>query len=317
MTPETLAEGVSPPDQTQPRAHFSRISQVLDYVHRNLDHPLAVDHLAGICGWSRWQFNRVFARETGRSLGRYVRELRLSLAAEMLLFTDQRVIDISIACGFNSDISFARSFRQYFGCSPRHYRQRGLPCLLKAPIECQANSLPPATLQARLPEIRLDHREAFSVTGIAGDITGLFSDTPNFRTRVPELWAKALDSLPIPPAQCKVGVLDASGPPGAPMRYLAGVEGIERAETPDAKTLTVPARNYVVISFRGPLASLSDILQWFFDAWLPNAGCSALNGYDLEVYPAGFDPSAPEIAMEYWIPVRLVRPLIGGYAPKC
>ena len=90
---------------------WARIERVLNYIHLNLDKPLAVSSLARIGGWSRWQFNRVFSGQTGCSVGRYVRELRLSLAAEMLLFTDQRIIDIGLACGFGSDISFCRSFK--------------------------------------------------------------------------------------------------------------------------------------------------------------------------------------------------------------
>ncbi len=109
---------------------LSRIEQVLNHIHGNLDKPLAVASLAKIGGWSRWQFNRVFSFETGQSVGQYVRGLRLSLAAEMLLLTDQRIIDIGLACGFGSDISFSRSFKQHFGCPPAQYRRRGLPCLL-------------------------------------------------------------------------------------------------------------------------------------------------------------------------------------------
>lgn len=71
-----------------------------------------------------------------------------------------------------------------------------------------------------------------------------------------------------------------------------------------------------VIAFRGPITSLAEILRWFFRAWLPHAGCEALYGYDLEVYPADFDPLAPEVAMEYWIPVKLSQPLIARHAPN-
>lgn len=298
------------------RSQLLRIERVLNHIHFNLDKPLAVSTLARIGGWSRWQFNRVFSHQTGRSVGRYVRELRLSLAAEMLLFSDQKIIDIALACGFSSDISFCRSFRQHFGCSPVRYRQRGLPCLLKAPLSLDPELLPPASLRVKIPDIRLDSRPGFTVTGVAGQINGLFSSSPDFTTQVPVLWNRLCRQVQVPDHRPRIGVLDLSAGPASRFTYLAGVEADQVPPGTQLHSLSVPAQNYVVISFRGPLAALAEVLKWFFRAWLPHAGCEALYGYDLEIYPPDFDPLAPEVSMEYWVPVRLCRPLIAPHAPN-
>lgn len=300
---------------TSRQAQLVRIGSVLDYIHLNLDKPLAVSSLANMAGWSRWQFNRVFSDQTGQSVGQYVRELRLSLAAEMLLFTDQRIIDVGLACGFGSDISFTRSFKQHFGCPPAQYRRRGLPCLLKTPLNLDPAMLPPEFLQARIPSIRLDSRPAFSVIGKAGRVRGLFSNRPDFGTKVPQLWKTLALSTDTSGNRSRIGVLDLQHRSSTDFTYLAGFEADATPPPPGADRLQVPAQNYAVISFRGPMASLPDILKWFFSAWLPHAGCKALYGYDLEVYPAGFDPLAPEAAMEYWIPVTLDEPIFARHAP--
>nr|BBJ02179.1 AraC family transcriptional regulator [Marinobacter nauticus] len=294
---------------------LGRIEQVLRHIHLNLDKPLAVASLARIGGWSRWQFNRVFSEQTGQSVGRYVRELRLSMAAEMLLFTEQRIIDIGLACGFSSDISFTRSFKQHFGCPPAQYRRRGLPCLLTTPLCLDPAMLPDAALRARVPAIRLDSKPAFGVSGRSDRIRGLFSSCPDFGTKVPALWASLIESERLPAEQPRFGVLDLSRGPECEFRYLAGVQTENQDADTGSETLKVPAQNYVVISFQGPIQSLSEILKWFFTAWLPHAGCNAVYGYDLEVYPPDFDAGAPEVAMEYWIPVTLNEPFIARHAP--
>lgn len=294
---------------------LGRIEQVLRHIHLNLDKPLAVASLARIGGWSRWQFNRVFSEQTGQSVGRYVRELRLSMAAEMLLFTEQRIIDIGLACGFSSDISFTRSFKQHFGCPPAQYRRRGLPCLLTTPLCLDPAMLPDAALRARVPAIRLDSKPAFGVSGRSDRIRGLFSSCPDFGTKVPALWASLIESERLPAEQPRFGVLDLSRGPECEFRYLAGVKTENQDADTGSETLKVPAQNYVVISFQGPIQSLSEILKWFFTAWLPHAGCNAVYGYDLEVYPPDFDAGAPEVAMEYWIPVTLNEPFIARHAP--
>lgn len=294
---------------------LGRIEQVLRHIHLNLDKPLAVASLARIGGWSRWQFNRVFSEQTGQSVGRYVRELRLSMAAEMLLFTEQRIIDIGLACGFSSDISFTRSFKQHFGCPPAQYRRRGLPCLLTTPLCLDPAMLPDAALRARVPAIRLDSKPAFGVSGRSDTIRGLFSSSPDFGTKVPALWASLIESERLPAEQPRFGVLDLSRGPECEFRYLAGVQTENQDADTGSETLKVPAQNYVVISFQGPIQSLSEILKWFFTAWLPHAGCNAVYGHDLEVYPPDFDAGAPEVAMEYWIPVTLNEPFIARHAP--
>lgn len=294
------------------QTQLGRIGKVLDYIHLNLDKPLAVTSLARIGGWSRWQFNRVFAFETGQCVGQYVRELRLSLAAEMLLFTDQRIIDIGLACGFGSDISFSRSFKQHFGCPPAQYRRRGLPCLLSTPLCLDPGLLPDASLRARVPAIRLNSRPAFTVAGRSEKIRGLFSSNPDFNVKVPALWGSLSAAGLLPEAQPRFGVIDLSGGAGPEFHYLAGVETGEAHASQGLEVLQVPAQNYAVVSFQGPIRSLAEILKWFFNAWLPHAGCKAVYGFDLEVYPPEFDARAPEVSMEYWIPVVLETPLITG-----
>ena len=102
----------------QARAHFTRIERVLDYIHSHLDEALSLEQLAEQSCWSRWQLQRVFLHETGLTVAHYVRELKLSLAAEALLSGRQRVLDLALSHGFGSEVSFSRAFKQQFGCSP-------------------------------------------------------------------------------------------------------------------------------------------------------------------------------------------------------
>ena len=94
---------------------FERISRVLAYIHANLSSTLSLEDIAKQSCWSRWQLQRVFQAETGLTVANYVRELKLSQAAEELLDSKERVIDIALGLGFNSEISFSRSFKQMFG----------------------------------------------------------------------------------------------------------------------------------------------------------------------------------------------------------
>lgn len=70
----------------------------------------------GIC-------NGLFLQYKGESLGRYIRERKLLLAARDLRDTDQRVYDICLKYGFDSQQTFTRVFTRTFNQPPGAYRK--------------------------------------------------------------------------------------------------------------------------------------------------------------------------------------------------
>lgn len=294
----------------------TKIEQVLRFIHSHLDQPLTVSSLAALGGWSRWQFQRVFAAHTGSSVAHYVRELRLSRAAERLLCTRERQLDIALASGFESDISFSRSFRQYFGCSPGQYRRRGQRHHLSAPLPVAPLPAPPTACNPCRTRIRVESRPAFEVVGICGQIHGIYSPTPDFAQRVPELWRQLVTSHALPADAPRLGVMDVSSAAGDHhFPYWACLESRQWPHHPDLPVQTVPAQEYAVIPFQGPVSVLDATLAWFLDEWLPASGYRGCYGFDLEVYcphtTAPTDQSGT-IALEYWVPIQ---PAAGAEPP--
>ncbi len=113
---------------------LNRIEKLLSYIHIHVDLPLTLDDLSKQSCWSRWQLQRVFQAKTGLNVAQYVREIKLSLAAEHLLTSRERMVDIAVEFGFNSEISFSRAFKQQFGLSPKSYRQQGIRRGIKIPL---------------------------------------------------------------------------------------------------------------------------------------------------------------------------------------
>lgn len=92
------------------------------YVRDHLDQPLTIADLARHTGYSTSHLRAVFRREFGISLGGYMRDSRLSIAASMLAREDRGSIEsIAKACGFESIFSFSRAFKKSMGRSPSDY----------------------------------------------------------------------------------------------------------------------------------------------------------------------------------------------------
>lgn len=60
------------------------IHDLLDWIETHLDQPLLLDNVAAKSGYSKWHLQRMFRSTTGHALGSYIRERRLSQAAQAL-----------------------------------------------------------------------------------------------------------------------------------------------------------------------------------------------------------------------------------------
>ena len=86
------------------------IDTIVEWIDENLHQPLRIDDIARHAGYSKWHLQRLFLQYKGESLGRYIRERKLLLAARDLRDTDQRVYDICLKYGFDSQQTFTRIF---------------------------------------------------------------------------------------------------------------------------------------------------------------------------------------------------------------
>lgn len=65
--------------------------------------------------------SRRFSQETGKSLMQYVRELRMEIAADLLVGKRLPVVEVAILCGYRDHSYFSSIFRRHYGSSPSSY----------------------------------------------------------------------------------------------------------------------------------------------------------------------------------------------------
>jgi len=103
--------------------------KLIDSIHMmeaHLEEPLSQEELATAVGISRRQLERLFQRHVGRPPKRYYMQLRLDRARKLLLQTNMAIVDVAMACGFISTSHFAKSYRQFYGVTPRQARVNGI-----------------------------------------------------------------------------------------------------------------------------------------------------------------------------------------------
>lgn len=105
--------------------YIARIDQVLRFIDENLDADLSLEALAQVANYSAFHFHRIFKLIVGESLNTYILRKRIEKMASVLMYQPAiSVTELSLQYGFNSNSSFTRAFKKYYGVSPTEFRRQ-------------------------------------------------------------------------------------------------------------------------------------------------------------------------------------------------
>ena len=100
-----------------------KIQDSLAYIEDNLDKDIKLEDLARIACFSVFHYHRLFKKMVGHPAIDYLRKKRLKRAADELLETDEKIVNIALRYRFCSQESFTRAFTRQFGVPPGRYRK--------------------------------------------------------------------------------------------------------------------------------------------------------------------------------------------------
>jgi AraC-like DNA-binding protein len=101
-------------------ARDSRIARVVRYMTAHYTERITVKMMAKMAGLNPTYFGLLFRREMGVSLNRYVIQLRVKNAENMLASGEYKVGNIAEACGFIDMSHFYKQFKLIKGFPPSH-----------------------------------------------------------------------------------------------------------------------------------------------------------------------------------------------------
>lgn len=106
--------------------YYEILNKIVEEIEDNLSEKINYNDLAKIAGTSSYTLQRIFVFLTDITLTEYIRKRRLSKAAEELLSTDIKIIDLAMKYQYDSPISFSNSFKKMHGISPQNLRKSRL-----------------------------------------------------------------------------------------------------------------------------------------------------------------------------------------------
>ena len=102
----------------------NEIQSAIGFINLHLTKPLSVDEIAEHIGRSRAYLSDRFRKETGKSVGEYITELKMREAKILLRHTDKTLSEISNYLNFSSQSYFQNVFKKQYGITPGEYRNK-------------------------------------------------------------------------------------------------------------------------------------------------------------------------------------------------
>lgn len=284
------------------------LQQAIDYVEDNLQSSIQVEDIAKAAMSSKYHFQRMFHALTGFTATEYLRNRRLTLAAEELAGTDIKVIEVALKYGYESPESFSKAFQRLHDVTPLAAKKKNV----------KLKSFPRISFQVQIKgEVEMNYRivEEEALTVVGKDVmikSDPYKEIPAF---VEEIWKNGTIAR-INEAVGKNGNALLNGyhydfNEDGTKRYLFGTD-LPKGNTvpPEFAILSIPAQTYAVFDSHEKVPETEEIglevlnvWRRIYSEWFPSSNFEQVEGPCLEKY-YWMDESETESTCEVWIPVR-------------
>ncbi|WP_449439668.1 helix-turn-helix domain-containing protein [Pedobacter steynii] len=99
----------------------NKINRVFDYIFNNFKEDISLQDVASIIPMSTAAFCRFFKLKTNRTLVEFIKEIRVSHAAKLLMEGNYNVTETCYKSGYNNISNFNKHFKEVKGLSPRDF----------------------------------------------------------------------------------------------------------------------------------------------------------------------------------------------------
>ncbi len=291
--------------------HIEQLQRAIDFIEDHLhDENLTVDKISKVACISKWHFQLIFSSVIGDSLMEYIRKRRLSFAMIALGSTDQRIIEIAIHSGYETQESFSRAFKKIYGITPGECRKQGTKSLMminkpKITIEYLNHLYKGINMKPAfkiLPE--------FKVVGLQIKFISILSAEKNNHIVIPKLWDEYLKrqtEIQSRVNQSYFGVCfggDESNSHPDECLYMASSEVKDDTQIPNGMiSKTIPAGEYAVFTHKGHLKNLEYTMNYIMGSWLQKSGRKLRDAPDLEYYDHRFNFVSANSEIDIYIPI--------------
>lgn len=286
--------------------YLARVQRGIDYIEARLDHDIQSADVAREAGISQWHFQRMFKALTNETLKTYIRSRRLAKSLHKLSTTKERIIEIALASGYETQESFTRAFKTAFGVTPADYRRHGSEFTFLRKLQFDREYLEHLHEGLSLePEFYEQPTRCY--VGLQTRFFGVDSEKNNLARKLPSLWEQFLervDEIKGNASDQLFGIVRQTPAQTDALEYFAVARVSDHRAIPHGMvSVRLPAATYARFTHRGPVAAIDRTVNYIYSSWLLRSGMRHSYGADIEHYGPDYDPTSDQSVIRYAIPV--------------
>lgn len=283
--------------------HSDIVNSVLSYIYLHIDTELNAAELARRESLSVYHLQRIFKEETGKNLYETVKSIRLQKAASLLLTNKYATVsEIARMCGYSSQTSFIKAFRERFHTTPKvwksgAYLEYSKKILAGSPYGAQerdfSGTIPRIVKAPPIYAAYIRHRgynisiknswnrlRGWSIENGLGESArqiGFHHDNPTIT----------------PLDECA---------------YIAAVE-VPKGSRPHGSVayFEIPASLCAVFHIQGKYGDVLHFMRYVYQIWLPESGFETKTLPPYAIYRKNhFLDESEEFDLEFYLPIRVL-----------
>ncbi|MGM0113181.1 helix-turn-helix transcriptional regulator [Enterococcus sp. DIV0187] len=110
------------------------VTSITAYVEEHLHEKMTLEELAKQLHYSKYYLLHEFKETTHQSLYNYIKRRRLNEAAKGLLYSDQRILEIAVQLGYQSQQAFTKAFEELYKLTPNRFRLQKKDFFIQEPF---------------------------------------------------------------------------------------------------------------------------------------------------------------------------------------
>jgi len=241
---------------------------IMYYIYTHIETNIDMEELSGDLNISKFHMHRIFKDIFGKNIYESIKSIRLQKASNLLLTNKYSTInDIAGICGYSSQSSFLRVFKERFGMTPKEWKRGGYKKFSQHIIE--------QSQKAKKSTAKFDHLEPTIVKMPL--IQSYYIRHSGYNAQISSAWQKlqtwifSNDVL-----ECRQIALFHDNPTITPLQECQYVACIAVDKGVKIKSDRLPKFNisdgiYARFDLEGEQGDMLKFIQWVYHEWLPKS----------------------------------------------
>jgi len=284
--------------------HSQIANDLMYYIYQHIDSDINLDELTQSLGVSKFHLHRLFKEQIGSNIYETIKSIRLQKASNLLLTnTSSTITEVANMCGYSSQTSFIRAFKERFSMTPKFWRKGGYRSysdeILKTSPTASLSQADYSLIEPNI--IKTKAKKAYYIRH------------KGYNKKIRQTWQKLMAWVFTNEIEEyeQIGIYH-DNPIVTPLEECFYISAIhlkeEKAlENTSLPYFEIPAGIYATFEVEGKYGDILKLIQWAYHEWLPNSGFETTTQPSYTVLKRNhFLEKDEQFEVVYYLPVRLV-----------